>query len=73
MVRSGSEGNTGHFQTMREKREGEKLLLPRKIMGWSTAQIILAIWIDTEDVAVGLPLKKLEDLQYRLARSQPGQ
>ena len=56
-----------HFKAMGERGQGEDSLLPRKMTGWSTAQEILGLWVDMEDVTVGLPQRKLEDLRHRLA------
>ena len=36
--------------------------------GWVTAQEVLGLWLDTEDMTVGLPQRKLEDLRQRLAK-----
>ena len=47
------------FRAMGERGEGEEPLLPRKMTGWSTAQEILGLWVDTEDITVVLPQKKL--------------
>ena len=45
-----------HFQAMRERAEWEEPLPPRKKMvGWSTAQEVMGLWLDTEDMMVGLP------------------
>ena len=30
--------------------------------GWATALKVLGLWLDTEDMTVGLPQKKREDL-----------
>ena len=57
---------------MGERAEGEEPLLPRKkITGWATAQEVLGLWLDTEDMMVGLPQRKLEDLRQRLAKWPP--
>ena len=33
---------------------------------WTTAQELLGLWVDTEDMTVGLPQRTPEDLQQRL-------
>ena len=44
-----------HNQAMWERRGGEEPLVPRKKMtGWSTAQEILGMWVDIEDMVIGL-------------------
>ena len=51
------------FQMMEERRGEDEPLLPRKKMtGWPIAQGILGICVDTDDMTVGLPERKLEDL-----------
>ena len=61
-----------HFQAMGERAEGEEPLLPRgKMTEWATAQEVLGLWLDTEDMTVGLPQRKLEDLRQRLAGWPP--
>ena len=39
--------------------------------GRSTAQEVLGRWLDTEDMTVRLPQRKLEDLRQRLANWLP--
>ena len=39
--------------------------------GWATEQDVLGLWLDTQDMTVGLPQKKLEDLRQRLAKWPP--
>ena len=34
-------------------------------------QEVLGLWLDTQDMTVGLPQKKLEDLRQRLAKWPP--
>ena len=61
-----------HFQAKGGRAEGEKPLLPRrKITGWATALKVLGLWLDMEDMTVGLPQRKLEDLRQRLANWLP--
>ena len=61
-----------HFSAKGERAGGEEPLLPRKKMtGWATAQEVLGLWLDTEDMTVGRPLRKLEDLRQRLAKWPP--
>lgn len=38
---------------------------------WPIAQEILRLWVDTEDKAMGLPRRKLEDLRQRLESWPP--
>ena len=57
---------------MGERAEGEEpLLLRKKMTGWATAQEVLGLWLDTEDMTVGLSQRKLEDLRQRLAGWPP--
>ena len=61
-----------HFKALGERAQGKESLLPRKKMtGWSTAHEVLAPWLETEDMTVGLPQNKLEDLRQRLANWLP--
>ena len=61
-----------HFQANGGRPEGEKPLLPRmKMTGWTTVLEVLGLWLDTEDMTVGLPQRKLEDLRQRLANWLP--
>ena len=64
-----------HFHVIGERGEGEyTLLLQRmKTTGWSTAQCVLGLWVDTEDVKVRLPQRKVEDLRQQLASWPPEQ
>ena len=62
-----------HFQAMGERGAEEEPLVPRKKMtGWVTAQEILGFWVDTEEMTVGLPERKLDDLRHRLGCWPPG-
>lgn len=52
-----------HFQAMGVIGEGEEPVVPRKFTGWLTAQEILGLWMDTKNMTVGPPQRKLENLQ----------
>lgn len=52
--------------------KGEDPLVPRKKMAaWPRAQEIIGLWIDTEDMTVGLLQRKLEELRHRVESWPP--
>ena len=61
-----------YFQAMGERAKGGNPLLPwKKMTGWATVQEVLSLWLDTENMTVGLPQRKMEDLRQRLAMWLP--
>lgn len=57
-----------HFQVMGARAQEKSLCCPRKVTDWSKQHEVLGFFLDTDELTISLPIRKIKELKEKLAQ-----